>query len=185
MRPRTFSKTLFQISLLALTATIPLWSQRCAGQAAMPAPFPGWGQWQSVGECGGVRMSIALSNDDGRNDFEVKLRMENTGNHRVAARLDANLTSDQGESKVYHPGTVMNPGTTAEGGALSPSLSFGTVFRSAVFANVPPRITRFVFQNIEVAQVDVSPANADPSTYLRTFGDHPTTHMKISMLFSK
>ena len=32
-----------------------------------------------------------------------------------------------------------------------------------------------VFHDVEVAQVDVFPANADPSTYFRTFGDHPTT----------
>ena len=129
-----------RISVLALTATMSLWGQP-AGQQAMPAPFPGWSDWRYIGECGGVRMSVALSIDDGRNDFEVKMRMENRDSHRVAVRLIADLTNDHGETKQYHPGTIMNPGKFAEGGATAPALSFGTVFQSAVFAKAPPRIT--------------------------------------------
>lgn len=169
MERRKFATILLQISVLAFNPTVSIW-----GQQALPAPFPGWGPWQFAGECGGVQISVALSNDDGRNDFQVKLRMENRDGQRVATRLDASLTSDVGETKQYYPSATMNPGKSAEGGALAPSLSFGTAFQSAVFAKAPPRITKIVFRNVEVAQIDVFPANADPSTYFRNFGDHPT-----------
>ena len=56
---------------------------------------------------------------------------------------------------VGQPFIVMdlNSGTAAEGGALAPSLSFGTVFKSAAFAKTPDRIMKIVLQDVEVTQV--------------------------------
>jgi hypothetical protein len=141
----------------------------------LPAPFPGWGEWQSAGECGGVGIWVAKTNNDGRNDFEVKLKFQNKTSHRIHARLDANLTSDRGETAQRKANAVINPGRSAEGGALAPSLSFGTVFKAAVNASSPPQIQQIELNNIEIALVDVFPKDASPSTYYRDFGDHPTT----------
>jgi len=144
--------------------------------ARVPASPVTWGNWQRVGECGNVTFYISLSNYDGRNDPEAKLRFENKDSHRVHARLQAQLVSDQQETiERRDPNAVMNPGTSAEGGALAPTLDLGQVFRAAVNETSPHRIQRVIFSNIEVAQIDVAPPNASPSAYYSDFGDHPTT----------
>lgn len=86
--------TLLVLGTLVLAATSAL-----RGQQSLPVPSPGWGTMASGGECGRVTMWVATSIDDGHNDPEVKLRMENHDTHRVHVRLVANLTSDHGETK--------------------------------------------------------------------------------------
>ena len=94
----------------------PLWGQTVA-QSPVPAPPLAWGDWQSFpGVCGGVEIWVGLSKDDGRNDFEVKLKFQNNDSHRVHARLEAVLLSDRQETAVRdQPNAVMNPGILAEG----------------------------------------------------------------------
>ncbi len=154
----------------------PLWSQTVP-QSPLPAPPLSWGDWQGLPEeCGGVKIWVALSKDDGRNDFEVKLKFQNNDSHRVHARLEAVLLSDRQETAVRkQPNAVMNPGTSAEGGASAPSLALGRVFPSAVNDVAPHQIRRISLSNIEVAQIDVFPKGGAAPAYYRDFGDHPTT----------
>ena len=70
----------------------------------------------------------------------------------------------------------MNPERYTEGGGIGSVARIRVVFQSAVFQKVPPQITSIVLQDIEVAQINVFPPNADPSRYYRDFGDLPTSY---------
>lgn len=57
--------------LLSVTLLLPPFQARELRTAAQdPAPLLAWEDWKSAGSCGGVEYLVAISKDDGRNDFE-------------------------------------------------------------------------------------------------------------------
>lgn len=145
------------------------------------APQLAWEPWKNIGaDCGGAQYYVAISKDDGRNDFQLKLKIENKSDHTIQTRFDAVIESETGE-KVRHPqGGLgrLNANRTAEACSMFPSLCLGTPFPSAVNQKTPTRIKRLILTNIDVANIDAPPANAPSSAYLDPYRDYPNVNCK-------
>ena len=152
-----------------------------------PAPLISWQEWRSVGSCGGVEYLAAISSDDGRNDFELKLKIDNKNDHAIQTRLSAIIYAEDGRKQ--HRDNIglgrLNAVRTAEACSTTPSLCFGVLFPSAVFQKRPTRITRLVLTNVDVANIDALPANASPTVYLDPYRDYPHTNCRdLSITFA-
>lgn len=139
-------------------------------QGPVPAPRVEWGEWKPVGNCGGVKFEAAVTNDDGRNDFEVKLRAVNGSGYRAATRYAATILSEKQEKAYRDGGMTIADGKLGEGG----SLNLGTPFKSAVNQLTPTVIEKMVLK-VDVANLDRPPPNTPPSAYLSPFLDYPVT----------
>jgi hypothetical protein len=140
--------------------------------AQIPAPRLEWGPWQYVTDCGGAKYSVSFSQDDGRNDVQVKLRVVNAAGRLISTRFKASLVSESGERARREGGSRINPGSVPlEGGPLAPAFHFGVLFPAAVNQHVPTRITGFTL-DIDTADVSKVPTGATPSTYLSDFHDY-------------
>jgi len=151
-----------------------------------PAPLLSWQDWRLVGSCGGVDYLAAISSDNGRNDFELKLKVDNKNNHTVQTRVSAVIDSQNGEKKYRDNVGLgrLNAGRSADACSTTPSLCFGVLFPSAVFQKQPTRIAKLVLTNVEVANIDAPPANASPAVYLDPYRDYPhTTCRGLSITF--
>jgi hypothetical protein len=152
-----------------------------------PAPLLEWEDWVPVGgACGGVQYYAAISKDDGRNDFEIKVRIENQNNHTVQTRFNAVIESEEGVKKYRDKGGLgrLNAGRTAEACSSFPSLCLGAPFPSAVNQQTPTRIARLVLTSVDVANIDAPPPNAAPSAYLDPYRDYPHTRCEnLSIAF--
>lgn len=85
--------------LLSLTLLLPPFQARDFHDGAqIPAPPLAWEDWESIGSCGGVEYLVAISKDDGRNDFELKIKINNQNNHTVQTRLNAAIESENGKT---------------------------------------------------------------------------------------
>src|SRR5437660_102671 len=135
--------------------------------AQNPAPLLAWEDWQPVGSCGGVDYLAAISKDDGRNDFELKIKIDNKTDHTVQTRLNAVIESEEGERKYRDNVGIgrLNPRRAAEACSTTPAVCFGIPFRSAVNQKTPTRIAKLTLTNIDVANIDAPPANASPAAY--------------------
>jgi len=169
------------ICWIATLLVIRLLGSELAAVAPMqdPAPPLSWQEWQSIGSCGGVDLFVAVSADDGRNDFELKIKIDNKNLHAIQTRFSAFIQSEAGE-KTYRSNVGLgrlNGGRTAEACSTTPSLCFGVLFPSAVFQKQPTRIAKLVAKlvltNIEVTNIDAPPANASPAAYLDPYFDFP------------
>ena len=151
-----------------------------------PAALLSWQDWRLVGSCGGVDYFVAISTDDGRNDFELKLKIANKNDHAIQTRLSAVIHSENGEKKYRDKVGIgrLNAKRTAEACSTSPGLCFGVLFSSAVFQKQPTRIAKLVLTNVDVANIDAPPANASPAGYLDPYHDYPhTTCRDLSITF--
>jgi hypothetical protein len=179
----TFSKrraasllaTLSVISTLALVQIPP---RTDASQDV--APLLSWEDWQHIGTCGGVDYLAAISKDDGRNDFELKIKIDNRNTHTIQTRLNAVVESEDGAKTSRNNVGLgrLNAGRAAEACSTTPSLCFGTLFPSAVNQKTPTRVVKLTLTNVDVANIDAPPANASPSAYLDPYRDYPTTNCK-------
>lgn len=142
-----------------------------------PAPSLKWQDWQLAGTCGGVDFWAAVSVDDGRNEAELKLKVENKNAHAIQTRLNSVVESAAGEKKSRDNVGVgrLNGKRAADACSTTPSLCFGVLFPSAVFQKEPARIAKLSLTKIEIANIDAPPANASPEAYLDPFRDFPTT----------
>lgn len=151
-----------------------------------PAPVLSWQDWRLVGWCGGVDYFAAISTDDGRNDFELKLKIANKNDHSIQTRLSAVIHSENGEKKYRDNVGLgrLNANRTAEACSTSPGLCFGVLFPAAVFQKQPTRIAKLVLTNVDVANIDAPPANASPAGYLDPYHDYPHTNCRdLSITF--
>jgi hypothetical protein len=141
-----------------------------------PAPLLTWQDWKVVGSCGGVNFLVALSGDDGRNDFELKIKIDNQTSHAIQTRFNAIVESEKGEKTSRNSIGIgrLNAGRAADACSTTPGLCLGVLFPSALYQKTPTRITKFALTNVEVANIDAPPANASPSAYLDPFRDYPT-----------
>jgi len=171
-------KTKLLIATLLCAVTLPV-SGGNPGESGVqnPAPLLAWEEWQPVGSCGGVEYLVAISKDDGRNDFELKIKIDNKNSHTVQTRVNAVIESEEGEKKYRNNVGVgrLNAGRAAEACSTSPSLCFGSPFPSAVYQKTPTRIAKLILTNVEVANIDAPPANASPAAYLDPYRDYPNT----------
>ena len=152
-----------------------------------PAPPLSWQDWQSIGSCGGVEFLAAVSADDGHNDFEVKIKINNTNKHTIQTRINAVIHSENGEKKYRDNVGVgrLNGGRAAEACSTMPGLCFGVLFPSAVYQKQPTRIAKLVLTKIDVANIDAPPGNASPAIYLDPYRDYPhTTCRDLSTTFA-
>lgn len=143
-----------------------------------PAPPLEWEDWTPVGAaCGGVQYYAAISKDDGRNDFEIKIKIENQNNHTIQTRFSAVVESAEGVKKSYHDGGLgrLNAKRTAEACSTFSSLCLGQPFPSAVNQRTPTHISRLTLQSVDVANIDAPPPDAAPSAYLDPYRDYPHT----------
>jgi hypothetical protein len=166
------------IAMVLSTAVLLSARGDALGPAAQnPASQLAWGDWQPVGSCGGVDYLAAISKDDGRNDFELKIKIDNKTDHTVQTRLNAVIASDEGEKKYRDNVGIgrLNPRRAAEACSTTPGLCFGILFQSAVNQKTPTRIAKLTLTNIEVANIDAPPANASPAAYLDPYRDYPNT----------
>lgn len=151
-------------------------SSSAAVSQQTPAPPLEWEDWVPVGaSCGGVQYYAAISKDDGRNDFEIKIKIENRNGHTVQTRFNAVIESEEGAKKYSDGGGTgrLNAGRTAEACSMFPSLCLGVPFPSAVNQRVPTRISRLTLRSVDVANIDAPPPNASPSAYLDPYRDYP------------
>ncbi|HEV2762808.1 MAG TPA: hypothetical protein VGV38_07435, partial [Pyrinomonadaceae bacterium] len=111
-------------------------------QGPVPAPRVEWDEWKPVGNCGGVKFEVAVTKDDGRNDFEIKLRALNQSGHRAATRFAATIVSEKREEASRDGGMTIADGKQGEGG----SLSLGTPFKSAVNQLTPTRLEKMALK---------------------------------------
>lgn len=172
--------TLFIVMLLS-TAVLPsLRSHAFKPGSQDPAPSLAWEDWRPVGSCGGVEYLAAISKDDGRNDFELKIKIANQNGHAIQTRLNAVIESEEGQKKYRDNVGVgrLNPMRAAEACSTTPGLCFGILFRSAVYQKAPTRITKLTLTNVDVANIDAPPANASPAAYLDPYRDYPNTKCK-------
>jgi hypothetical protein len=165
--------------ILSLLSLLPAGRLPRAG-AQIPAPRLEWDEWQEAGTCGGVRVLVARSKDDGRNDFELKIKFENRNGHAVQLRYDSFVESEAGEKKRRNTGGVgrINGNATAEACSMFPGLCWGTPFPSAVYQQKPMGIRGVTITKIDVANIDAPPPNASPSAYLDAFRDYPLSTCK-------
>lgn len=157
------------------------------GRLQEPAPLLSWQDWRLVGTCGGVDYLVAISSEDGKNDFELKLKIDNKNNHAIQTRLSAVIDSQDGDKKYRDNVGLgrLNAKRAADACSTSPSLCFGVLFRSAVFQKQPTRIAKMVLTNVEVANIDAPPATASSAVYLDPYRDYPhTTCRDLSITFS-
>jgi hypothetical protein len=172
-------------------AALLVFSLLVAGQTGVessqdPAPPLSWQDWQLVGFCGGVGYLAAISSDDGRNDFELKLKIDNKNNHTIQTRLSAVIHSENGDKKYRDNVGLgrLNARRAADACSTTPSLCFGVLFPSAVFQKQPTRIAKLVLTNVDVANIDAPPANASPAAYLDPYRDYPHTNCRdLSITF--
>jgi hypothetical protein len=147
----------------------------CLGAAAVrgqvPAPAIEWSEWQPVTTCGDVEYQLAVTRDDGRNEFQLRLRARNLSGHLVATRFAATIISKEGKKKYREGGGRINPGRTIEGGTFN----FGQLFETPVNAALPVGLSRVEFTLVETANVEKPLVPASPSTYLSDFRDFPKT----------
>jgi len=145
------------------------------------APQLAWDDWIAVGApCGGAQYYAARSKDDGRNDFEVKIKIENQNGHTIQTRFNAVVESAEGEKRQYGTGGLgrLNAKRTAEACSTYPTLCLGVPFPSAVNQRTPTRVIRLKLTNVDVANIDAPPPNASPSAYLDPYRDYPNSNCK-------
>jgi hypothetical protein len=151
-----------------------------------PAPLLKWQDWQLVGSCGGVDFLAAVSVADGRNDAELKLKIDNKNSHAIQTRMNAVVESAEGETKSRDNFGIgrLNGKRATEACSTTPGLCFGVLFPSAVFQKEPTQIAKLSLTKVKVANIDAPPANASPSVYLDPFHDFPTTKCRdLSITF--
>jgi len=151
-----------------------------------PAPPLTWQDWQLVGSCGGVDFLAAISADDGRNDFELKIKIDNTNTHAIQTHLNAVVESAEGEKRSRDNIGIgrLNGKRAVDACSTTPSLCFGVLFPSAVFQKEPTRIAKMILTKVEVANIEAPPATASPGAFLEPFRDFPTTSCRdLSITF--
>jgi hypothetical protein len=133
--------------------------------------------WQLVGSCGGVDFWATVSTDDGRNDTELKLKIDNKNTHAIQTRMNAVVESAEGEKKSRDNVGLgrLNGKRAAEACSTTPSLCFGVLFPSGVLQKEPTQIVKLSLTKVEIANIDAPPAKASPGAYLDPFRDFPTT----------
>jgi len=175
----TFPKLCAFLALLLSMTTVlmPSNGHELRTSAQNPAPLLAWEDWQSVGSCGGVEYLVAISKDDGHNDFELKIKINNQNGHTVQTRLNAMIESENGEKKYRDNVGIgrLNAGRSVDACSTTPGLCFGILFQSAVYQKTPTRIAKLTLTNIDVANIDAPPANASPAAYLDPYRDYPNT----------
>ena len=177
---------LLMASSLALSLLVSI--QPGVAHVQDPAPPLSWQDWQAIGSCGGVEFLAAVSADDGRNDFELKIKINNTNKHTIQTRINAVIHSENGEKKYRDNVGVgrLNGGRAAEACSTMPSLCFGALFPSAVYQKQPTGIAKLVLTKIDVANIDAPPGNASPAIYLDPYRDYPhTTCRDLSTTFAR
>lgn len=172
-------KLMFAGVLLAgLTALLAGGGLRPAANSQIPAPPLTWEDWAPVGAaCGGVQYYVAISKDDGRNDFELKIKIENRNNHTVQTRFNAEVESADGVVKHHDNAGLgrLNAGRSADACSSYPSLCLGARFPAAVTQSAPTRIARLTLTSVDVANIDSPPKNASPGAYSDPYRDYPHT----------
>ena len=165
------------IAMLLCAATLPVSVVNPVKPYQNPAPLLAWEEWQPLGSCGGVDYLVAISKDDGRNDFELKIKIDNKTSHTVQTRTNAVIESEDGEKKYRNNVGLgrLNARRAAEACSTTPSLCFGILFPSAVYQKAPTRIAKLTLTNVDVANIDAPPANASPAAYLDPYRDYPNT----------
>lgn len=178
MFPRKARLAAIIVSVVSAALLLPDGAAGVSGAQQTPAPRLEWEAWSPLGAaCGGVQFYAAVSKDDGRNDFEIKIKIVNLNEHAVQTRFNAVIESAEGAKKYRdHTGLgKLNAGRTAEACSLSPDLCFGKPFPSAVNQRTPTRISRLTLTRVDVANIDAPPPDASPAAYLDPYRDYPNT----------
>jgi hypothetical protein len=173
-----FWAILFLALILSLILLLPPFRARAFRDATqIPAPLLSWEDWKSIGSCGGVEYLVAISKDDGRNDFELKIKIDNQNSHTVQTRISATIESENGETTHRDNFGVgrLNARRSVDACSTTPGLCLGTLFPSAVYQKTPTRIAKLTLTNVDVANIDAPPAYASPSAYLDPYRDYPNT----------
>lgn len=150
-----------------------------AASAEEPAPQLQWLPPQFVGSCGGVAYEVAISKDDGRNEFQLKLRAENRTSHLVATRFKAQIVSEFGDIKYREGGRRISAGRVADG----LNFDLGLIFETPVNSPLPVHIQQLRL-TIDTANVETPLHPATPSTYLSDFADFPKESCTLSHAFA-
>lgn len=174
--------------LVAVLVIVQLLATPRAGVAEHqdPAPPLTWQDWHLVGNCGGVDIFAAISADDGRNDIELKVKLDNKNTYTIQTRLSAVVESAEGQKTSRENIGIgrLNSKRAVDACSIAPSLCLGVLFPSAVFQKEPTHIRKMILTKVEVANIDAPPANASPGTYLDPFRDFPTTSCRdLSVTF--
>jgi hypothetical protein len=141
--------------------------------ALPPVPEKEWGPWQQIGRCGGLTYYFSITNDDGVNESEVKLKAVNENGYLAASRWEAVLTSEEGEKKYRSGGSRIRPGNEVEASPLAPAYFLGQPFQAPVNSALPVHISSLELSLVETANVEKVPAGAQPGAYLDDYRDYP------------
>lgn len=173
----TQRKLAFAGALLAgLTALLVGGGRRPAANPQIPAPPLTWEDWVPVGlACSGVQYYAAISKDDGRNEFELKLKVKNRNKHAVQTRFEAEVESADGIIKQYNQaGSIrLNTGRSAAACSRYPTLCLGMPFPPAADQRTPTQITRLTLTSVEVIPIGARASNTAPNAYLAPYRGYP------------
>lgn len=144
-----------------------------ACMAQIPAPTPEWSDWKQAAVCSDATYFVSITKDDGRNDFELKVKVKNGSDHTISTRFEVEMVSEKGEVAGHNGNSRVRKAGEVEASPSTPSFFLGTPFKTPVNQLLPEHVSKLVFTHIETANVDVPPSNASPSTYLNDFRDYP------------
>ena len=145
-----------------------------------------WRDWQLVGSCGGVDFLASISGNDGRNDVELKLKVDNKNTYAVRARVDAIVESAGGDKQSRDDvrSGRLNGRTAVDCGSAA-GLCLGALFPATALQKEPTKIAKITLTKVEVANIDAPPAQASPQAYLEPFRNFPTKRCRdLSATFS-
>ena len=141
--------------------------------AQLPASNPEWSDWVGAASCGGATYFVSITKDDGRNDFELKVKVRNSPDHFISTRFEAELVSETGETVSRKGNSRVRKDSEIEASPLTPTFFLGTPFMTPVNQKLPVHVTKIIFRLIETAEVDVPPRNIPPGAYVSDFRDYP------------
>jgi hypothetical protein len=152
-------------------AILLLTSASCIAQ--LPASNPEWSDWVRAASCGEATYFVSITKDDGRNDFQLKVKVKNGPGHFISTKFDAELVSETGETISRKGNSRVRQNSEIEASPMTPSFFLGTPFMTPVNQTLPVHVSKIVFKLIETAEVDVPPKNIAPGAYVSDFRDYP------------
>jgi hypothetical protein len=145
------------------------WLIPTAVVAQIPASRMEWMPYQKLGFCGGAVFSASISKDDGRNGFDVKIKIENTTDNQIAARYEATFISEEGKTVYRKNASRLN----SHREYLEPGSETTPIFETPANRPLPIHIRKLILTVVETANVDKPPLYAGDSVYLNDFRDYP------------
>jgi hypothetical protein len=125
--------------------------------AQLPASNPEWSDWTKAASCGEATYFVSITKDDGRNDFELKVKVRNGPDHLISTRFEAELVSETGETVSRKGSSRIRKDGEVAASPMTPSFFLGTPFMTPVNQTLPVHVSKIVFSTAEECRADDIP----------------------------